>query len=131
MAVKPMSSIMAATGTISSPVRLPPSSDWFASRNVVSTRRSALRFFFTASWDRERGALLLVAPFDLLVGHPKDASGEPCSVLRTRFADGDCRHRDAGRHLDYRIQGVEPPEMLRRYRHPDHRQVRPGGDDSR
>src|SRR5439155_1081736 len=39
MAVKPTPSIIAAIGTISSPVSAPLSSDWLPSRNVVSRRR--------------------------------------------------------------------------------------------
>src|SRR5579859_697889 len=124
MAAKPTASILAAMGRISSARRSPPSSDCWASRNVVSIRRTRA-FFFAICSTGQAGALLGVALFDPAVAQPDDPRGEPRGILGPGLADGDGGDRDPGRHLDDRVEGIDTAEMLRRNRHADHGQVGP------
>ena len=55
------------------------------------------------------------------------AAAQQRRVGGARGADGEGRHRHAGRHLHDRQQRIETAEGLRLHRHAEHRQARLGG----
>src|SRR6266478_1619778 len=97
----------------------------------MSCRRGAAPPSFSCSQTRERRPLLQVALLHLAVGDAQDPRREPRRVLGAGLADGHRRDRDAGGHLDDRVERVDAAKVLRRHWHANHRQVGPRSHHAR